>query len=309
MWFARKFSIVQSTVFRLASTFVALFAISVAVLGFIIYLITSITLLHGVDGRIALASAALQDGYRSGGLPRLLDEVKARLRDRHNNALSYLVIDPRGAVLVGQLPVAPKRLGWSYADYIENESDNDVGRLRILLVSLDHGIRLAVSADLEQVEETKDAIASAFLSAFVAVVLLGTIGGIALSLALLRRVDAIRLTAEAISEGDLSKRVPLRGNGDDFDRLSETLNQMLNRISSLMESLRHVSVDIAHDLKTPLARLRQRLETAARTARSTEDYNAVTAAAVSDVDEILATFGALLRIAQIEFWHAPWGIP
>ncbi|TAL79452.1 MAG: HAMP domain-containing protein [Beijerinckiaceae bacterium] len=300
MCFVRKSRILRSTVFRLAATYVVLFAISVLALGFVAYFAISMTLIHTVDAHIEDARTALQDDYRSGGLSRLLVQVNARLKDHRSNALLYLVLDPNGMTLAGQLPIIPKRSGWSYSDYIEKETDNDVGSLRILLTPLAGGVRLAVGADLEQVEDAKDAVANSLLSAFFAVVLFGTFGGIALSLALLRRVDTIRLAAGAISEGDLSKRVPLRGNDDDLDRLSRTLNHMLDRIAGLMESVRQVSADIAHDLKTPLARLRQRLEAAERTSRSAEDYNTAIDTAVGNVDEILATFSALLRIAQIE---------
>jgi cation transport ATPase/HAMP domain-containing protein len=130
------------------------------------------------------------------------------------------------------------------------------------------------------------------------VVALGILGGAALSAALLKRVETIRSTAEAIIAGDLTRRVPVGGKGDDLDRLSQTINRMLDRMAELMESLREVSVNIAHDLKTPLARLRQRLEAAQ--AQSPDDRKAALEASTAHVDEILATFSALLRIAQIE---------
>jgi signal transduction histidine kinase len=194
----------------------------------------------------------------------------------------------------------PTRAGWSEVEYAENESDSDVRRLRFLVAPLNEGIRLAIAADLEQVDEVQEAILAGFLSAFGAVVVLGTAGGIALSFALLKRVETIRRTAAAIIADDLSQRIPVSSAGDDFDRLSQTLNRMLHRVSELMESLRQVSADIAHDLKTPLARLRQRLELAQAHAQSLEEYNVTVEAAIVQVDEVLATFGALLRIAQIE---------
>jgi signal transduction histidine kinase len=155
-----------------------------------------------------------------------------------------------------------------------------------------------VAADPEQVEEVTQAIFGGFVSAFVAVLLLGVIGAIALSHALVKKVAIIRRTAEAIVEGDLKRRIPRQRNSDDFDLLSQTLNHMLDRISELMESLRHISANIAHDLKTPLAHLRNRLENMRELPARAQ--SAAIEDAVSRVDDILTTFGALLRIAQIE---------
>jgi len=116
----------------------------------------------------------------------------------------------------------------------------------------------------------------------------------------LHRVDTISRTAEAIIGGDLARRVPLRGTGDDLDRLAETLNRMLDRIAELMESVRQVSNDIAHDLRTPLSRLGQRLEDARAHAGSVADYERALEGAKADVQALLGTFAALLRIAEVE---------
>jgi signal transduction histidine kinase len=129
---------------------------------------------------------------------------------------------------------------------------------------------------------------------------LGIGGGIWLSRAFLRRVDAIARTAEAIIGGDLTRRVPTVGTGDDLDRLAATLNRMLDRIAALMESLRQVSSDIAHDLRTPLTRLYQRLEGARVRSATVADYEAALEAAVGEADAMLQTFASLLRIAQVE---------
>ena len=117
---------------------------------------------------------------------------------------------------------------------------------------------------------------------------------------LLRRVDAVNRTARAIIDGDLSRRIPVVGSHDELGGLAEGLNRMLARIEELMESLRHVTSDIAHDLRTPLGRLRQRLEASRIKTSSTAEYEAAIDAAIADTDAILKTFEALLRIAQIE---------
>ena len=199
----------------------------------------------------------------------------------------------------GICPGVPARAGWS--DMKVEESDGDIGHLRVLTTALPvDGGRVAVAADREDVEEVEGAILDGFASAFGGVVILGIAGGIALSLAFLKRVETIRRTAEAIIAGDLSQRIPMRGTRDDLDRLSQTLNEMLDRIVELMGSLQQVSADIAHDLKTPLARLRQRFELARSETCSFWTDHSLAEAAVGNIDEILATFDALLRIAQIE---------
>ena len=142
-------------------------------------------------------------------------------------------------------------------------------------------------------------LAAIYTVAFAGVVVLGIAGGYGLSYGMHRRLAAMTGAAEAIIDGDLDRRIPVRGSDDDLDRLSVTFNRMLDRIGTLMDSLRQVSNDIAHDLRTPLTRLRQRLE-ASRTLMPLEARAEAVEGALSDVDAILDTFAALLRIAQIE---------
>jgi signal transduction histidine kinase len=125
-------------------------------------------------------------------------------------------------------------------------------------------------------------------------------GGALMSGGLLRRIETISRTARDTMAGDFSRRIPLRGTGDEFDHLAASLNAMLERNAAAIESVRQVSNDIAHDLRTPLTRLRQRLETAQRWARSVEEWRLAAQRCITDMDAILETFGGLLRIAQIE---------
>ena len=285
----------RTTVFRLTALYVGAFAVALALLGTIIYALVDHALERKLDNRIQAESAALQSRFRTGGTPGLLTGIKAHEQSHPNGAIDYAVVQD-GKRIAGQLKTWPRADGWFTRPY--QEEGGEIGTRRFFVVSLTPSLTLTVAADPEQVEEVTQAIFGGFVSAFVAVLLLGAIGAIALSHALMKRVTVIRRTAEAIVDGDLKRRIPRRQNGDDFDLLSQTLNHMLDRISELMESLRQVSANIAHDLKTPLAHLRNRLEhmrelpPQARTA-AIED-------AVSRVDDILLTFGALLRIAQIE---------
>ena len=144
------------------------------------------------------------------------------------------------------------------------------------------------------------AIVRAFAWAGGLTLLLAIAGGAVLANSFLRRIDAITRTNRAIMEGDLSARIPVRGTHDEIDQLIASLNAMLGRIQQLMDGLRQVSSDIAHDLRTPLGRLRQHLEDARERAKTTADYDAATDAAIDEADELLETFSALLRIAQVE---------
>ncbi|WP_371135875.1 sensor histidine kinase [Reyranella sp.] len=144
------------------------------------------------------------------------------------------------------------------------------------------------------------AIVRAFVWAGGLTLLLAIAGGAWLGSTFLRRIDAITRTSRAIMEGDLSARIPVRGTHDEIDQLVTSLNDMLARIQQLLDGLRQVSSDIAHDLRTPLGRLRQHLEDARERAKTTVDYDQATDAAIEEADALLETFSALLRIAQVE---------
>ena len=129
---------------------------------------------------------------------------------------------------------------------------------------------------------------------------LAGLGGIFFSVQFMRRIDAITRTCQAIIAGRFSDRIPLRGSGDELDGLAAAINNMLDRIATLLDNLRQVSSDVAHDLRTPLTHLRGRLEEARRKSVTTEDYAAVVTHAIEDTDHLLAIFAALLRISQVE---------
>jgi signal transduction histidine kinase len=164
---------------------------------------------------------------------------------------------------------------------------------------LPDGYKLLVGDDEERIEALDGAVLRGFGMALAGVVILGVLGGFALSGDVHRRLAAISGTAEAIIDGDLARRVPVRGSDDDLDRLALTFNRMLDRIAALMESVKQVSNDIAHDLRTPLTRLRQKLE-AGLAAPGERALALALEGALGDLDSILETFAALLRIAQIE---------
>lgn len=271
---------------------------SAAVLGAVVFWTTSAALKAQATSRIEAEIAGLRAEYATGGLKELVADVA--LRGRGSAALDYLVQDANGTKLAGELPPVGARRGWMRLFSHEAEDRDRPEAVRALAVDLPGGAVLAVGDDLGRTLDAEEAILTAFAWAVGATVLLGVGGGIWLSHLFLRRVDAISGTAEAIIGGDLARRVPLQGTGDDLDRLAETLNHMLDRIVALMDSVRQVSSDIAHDLRTPLSRLCQRLEEARLHAQTVDAYRAATDAAAGEAEGLLGTFAALLRIAQVE---------
>lgn len=305
----RPVRIFRTAGFRLAALYAALFGVSVIVLFAVVYWLVGGALRQQMAANIEGDVAALVEDHRSGGLSHVAEAVARRLRSGLHRTTFYLLRDAAGRKLAGNLPnLLPARAGWQNLPTsldTENAADDgpDAGNERRVLAfgtALPDGAFLVVGEDPDRIDEVEEAIVRAFGWAFAVTLLLGGIGGTALSFGFLRRVDAINRTIRRIVDGRLSDRVPTRGANDELDRLALNLNEMLDRVQMLMESLRQVSNDIAHDLRTPLSRLRQQLESARDEARSMADYEAAVDAAIADADAILGMFAALLRIAQIE---------
>ena len=287
--------------FRLAALYAALFAGSIVVLGAVVFWTTHSVLDQQVRNRIATEVSTLQAGFRAGGIDALVAAV--RDRDRASSALDYRVQNAVGKRLAGHLPSPGDGRGWimlQARDVGIDKRDSIKERVEARVVPLDGGALLVVGDDRDRVRHVDDAILDAFKWALGVTLMLGITGGLILSAGFLRRVDAIAQTAEAIIDGDLTRRVPERQTADELDRLAHTFNRMLDRIAGLMESMRQISSDVAHDLRTPLTRLRQDLESTRSGVRSAAEYQSAIDAAVVETDALLDTFGALLRITQIE---------
>ena len=285
--------------FRLAIFYALLFAGSALILGSIVYWTVQTSLKRQMDERINAEIELLRQEFRSEGLQELIREIGERAA--YFPVLDYLVVDDKGNRLAGNLPYMPSASGWTDIETEPRAPNPDAERsFHVRSVYLADGIRLAVADDLEPLEAIERAFLEALGIALLAFLVLSLTGGFVLSMGFLRQVDDITHTAEAIIRGELTSRIPLRETNDNFDRLSRTLNRMLDRIQDLMESLRQVSNDIAHALRTPLGRLRHKLETARLQIRSSPQGLAAVDAAIEETDTILDTFSALLRIAQIE---------
>ena len=282
----------RSTSLRLAALYTTVFALSVVVLGVITLFNIRHALSEQFSARIRTESAALVQEYRSEGLKGVIDAVHER--DGTPGSLEFGLQGPRGEALAGRLAAMRAGIGWSK---LRRGGHGHGEAIRVFAVALPDGRKLLVGDEEERVEALDGAVLRGFGLAFMGVIVLGVLGGYALSRDVHRRLAAITGTAEAIIDGDLARRVPVRGSDDDLDRLALTFNRMLDRIAALMESLKQVSNDIAHDMRTPLTRLRQKLEAGLA---SPKDQGLALEGVLSDLDSILDTFAALLRIAQIE---------
>lgn len=291
--------IFRTASFRLAALYVLFFTISVLILGAVAFWTTRNAIEQQIRARIEADVTSLLGEFHSDGLSGMLAAV--REREHRVGQLYYLVQSPGGRRLAGQLlPVSPAE-GWVTLDVPSGA--NELGgpdRALAFLTRLPDGALLVVADDFDRLSDAEEATLTALAWIVAVTALLGIGGGLLLSHGFLRRVDTISRTAEAIIGGDLERRIPLRGSGDDLDHLAMTLNLMLDRIGVLMASVRQVSTDIAHDLRTPLSRLLQRLDVGRSEARTPDDYAHAIDLAMADVQEILETFGALLQIAQLE---------
>jgi signal transduction histidine kinase len=285
----------RSASLRLAALYTAAVTAAVVVLGLVTLVTTSGALTRQFDARILSESAALAQEFRVEGLNGVAQAVEER--DRTPGALDYGLESPDGRPIAGRLAGRSAATGWSTLTL--REASGEYENIRLHATTLTHGYRLLVGGDNESIDAVDDLLARRLALTTVGVVLIGLVGGYGLARGMGQRIAAITDAAEAIIDGDLSRRVPATRSGDDLDRLAATFNRMLDRIAALMESLRQVSSDIAHDLRTPLTRLRGRLE--ANLGRLGEaEQTATIEGALADLDAILATFAALLRIAQIE---------
>jgi signal transduction histidine kinase len=240
--------------------------------------------------------------YQSGGEPALRAALEARRRAPSAEKPFHALLAPDGRLLTGNLPSWPKarRGDWARIEadlYRDGDEDDHDALSRDILLADGH--RLIVGRDVELYTDRGELMAEAGLWGSLAVLLLGSLGGFLVSRIIARRLDAVSHTARSVMDGDLSVRVPVRGTGDDFDQLGVTLNAMLDRNQLLVASLGRVSDNIAHELRTPLARLRSMLEDLSGDGNGGQQQ-AMVQASLAEADRVQLIFDALLRIARLD---------
>jgi len=301
-----KPSLVQTQAFRIVLVYVLLFAVSVSALLFFTYWNTRRTLDAQTDQIIEAEITGLDDEYRHFGLPGLVEAVRSR--SLHQGQSLYILVDSQHHYVAGNLDPWPQVSG-APGDMLEFDFERPVNgkletrRARGRLLSISGDFELLVAQDVHDRDLTERMFTTTLPWTVVLILILGTVGGALLGRNMLNRLDAINRTSGEIIAGDLSRRVPLKGSGDEFDVLSENLNRMLDRIERLMKGLREVTDSVAHDLRTPLNRLRNRLEeSAARLSAQGKDQIGANEIerAIAETDQLIGTFNALLLIAETD---------
>ena len=293
---------IKSASFKLAFAYVLLFAASFGVLAAITYFSVTAELSREFHSRILTESKALQSDFSNGGVTQLLQTISERQRGHLVDGLDYSLVDSGGKHLFGTMPVGACKPGWTtlIGPPDGDEEPGEMEELGVYVTPLANGMCLFVGNDWGEVQRFGRLILQTFGWVFLFSLTLAVAGGLVLSTAFLKRIEIIRHTAEAIINGDMRRRIPRRKAPDELDKLAATLNLMLDRMTGLMDSIKQLSNNIAHDLRTPLGRVQRTLEEGRQDGLTEAEYRQAVESSAIGLQSILDMFGAILRISQIE---------
>ncbi|WP_415717533.1 sensor histidine kinase [Roseibium sp.] len=296
----------RTTAFKLSLLYITVFTVISGILLVYIAENTDHLMSEQVVQTIDAELNGLSEVYVRGGVRNLVETIDRRTR--HPDASLYLLVDFSGNALVGNIARLPTM--------VLEEADGGLRRVRYTRLGVDTedverqamvrtfelrgGFRLLVGRDLGDHLRFSNLLGNALRLWLAVVVVMGAITWLFVSRRVMKRIDDISASSRAIMNGDLSERLSIAGNDDEFDRLAINLNVMLERIEILMQSMKDVTDNIAHDLKTPLTRLQTRIETALRDAKNEQGYREALEATLEETDHLLRIFNSLLRIARIE---------
>jgi signal transduction histidine kinase len=294
-----------SSTFRLALIAIGTFGMIVSAIFSYVYLSTSAYMRVQADRAIMTEYASLQDAYERLGRDGLTALVRQRVADRSFADNVYLLADPSLAVLGGNIAAWPSpvtaRGGWiEFRSTEPSPGATDRPLLRAMVQTFPNGDRLLVGRDVSELDSFADQIETAVISVVVLIFVLAAVASVLVTRRTVGRIESINATSRAIMQSGLDKRIPLRGTNDEWDRVAENLNLMLDRIETLMGEVKQVSDNVAHDLRTPLTRMRGRLEKAYHGNRIAENDQSLIGDTIADLDAVLRIFSSITRIAQIE---------
>ena len=295
----------RSSTFRLALIAIGLFgAIVLALFGYV-YWSTASYVRGRLDSAISAEWTNLQKVYDASGRQGLAGSIQARISDENSRDNLYLLTTPSYAYLAGNLTAWPSSSvgsdGWQnlqIQEYRPNAARPPA--LRALVETLSNGDHLLVGKDINDLDLFAREIKAAMAWGIALIFVLAAVASVLVTRRTVGRIEAINATSRAIMQSGPNKRIPIRGTGDEWDRVAENLNSMLDRIEMLMREVKQVSDNVAHDLRTPLSRLRGRLEKAYHRGRDSEEDQTLIGDAIASLDSVLSIFSSIARIAQIE---------
>jgi signal transduction histidine kinase len=290
-----------SVAFRLALGYGVLVVGTMAVISAALYFGTVIVIDRGIDAKLSKISEQLIDRFETGDIQALQRKIQQLLTDSIDQDTEvYSLLDAGGHTIVGNVTA------WGRGSPLDRLTDQTIVRdgrpstSRLLSHRLSNGDVLVVGRDLHDVREMEQLVVRALLVGGVVALLLAVGGAALVRRQLEHRMAAIRHTALEIEAGDLSRRIPVPDADDEFTRLNRDINRMLDRIQRLMEGVRDVSNAIAHDLRTPLGRIRNRLDEVLRPGATAEQLREAAGASIHGIDELIVVFDKLLQIAEAE---------
>jgi signal transduction histidine kinase len=287
----------RTSSFRLALIYTALTAVSFVILLAVIFFSTTRFMRHQIDDSVSSeVEEILADSQGRG--PETIRSVVQGLSS-HPAGFYYLFQDAHGVAQAGNLPAMDPRAGVREWPQTSKSKRTVFSAIRGRGVSVPGGY-LFVGWSTHQLNEMEEMVVGSFTWALAGCIALALAGGWVMSARLMRRIETVSNTSRNIISEDLRQRLPLTPAGDELDHLAGSINAMLDRIEALMEDLRQVTTDIAHDLRTPLTRLRQRMELASRPGIDVETLRSTLGRSVTEIDSILSIFAALLHIAQLQ---------
>jgi signal transduction histidine kinase len=292
-----------SSTFKLALIAIGTFGVIVSAIFSYVYLSTSAYVRSRSDRAIMAETMDLRGVYEQSGREGLIALIRQRATDKAFAGHVYVLSDPSSAVLAANLepPAAMAASGWT--EFRAPGASPEGGGsplVRGMIETFPSGDRLLVGRDISDLDLFTGQIKTAVISGVALIFVLAGVASILVTRRTVGRIEQINATSRAIMASGLDKRIPLRGTHDEWDRVAENLNLMLERIETLMGEVKQVSDNLAHDLRTPLTRMRGRLEKAYHSQRFDEDAQALIGDTIADLDAVLRIFSSITRIAQIE---------
>jgi signal transduction histidine kinase len=294
-----------SSTFKLALIAIGTFGLIVSAVFSYVYLSTSSYVRSRSDHAIMAEYLSLRGDYQRSGRDGLIDAIRPRMTYGSSSDHVYLLVDPSMTALAGNLKEWPQAVaaGGGWAEFRGAGTSTDATNrplLRVMLETFPSGDRLLVGRDISDLDSFTAQIRTAVITGLALIFVLAAVASILVTRRTVGRIESINATSRAIMRNGLDKRIPLRGSNDEWDRVAENLNLMLDRIETLMEEVKQVSDNVAHDLRTPLTRMRGRLEKAYHGQRVADDDQVLIGDTIVDLDAVLRVFSSITRIAQIE---------